>query len=176
MSAMVINARWPIARDDWQDATIEAEFEMAQEVVKNIRDLRQSHGASPGKEVDVEITTNQATRAVLEPLGDLIALMANASSIKFDAEAKPTNAATAVVKGMEIHVLGVVDVEKEIAKLEKQAAKIDGQIKGKRGKLENQGFLDKAPEAVVQKEQQALAQLEGELTSVQNTLSELRDN
>ena len=76
---------------------------------------------------------------------------------------------------MEIHVLGVVDVEKEIAKLQKQAAKIDGQIKGKRGKLENQGFLAKAPEAVVQKEQQALSQLEGELTSVQNTLSELRN-
>ncbi|MEE2887467.1 MAG: valine--tRNA ligase [Planctomycetota bacterium] len=176
MSAMVINARWPIARDDWQDAAVETEFEMAQEVVKNIRDLRQSHGASPGKEVDVEITTNAATRTVLEPLGGLIAGMANASSIKFDAAAKPTNAATAVVKGMEIHVLGVVDVEKEIAKLEKQAAKIDGQIKGKRGKLENQGFLDKAPGAVVQKEQQALAQLEGELTSVQNTLSELRSN
>ena len=73
--------------------------------------LRQSHGASPGKKVEVQISASAATRAMLEPRSDLIELIANASSVSFDAEGKPKGAATAVVRDLEIHVLGVVDVD-----------------------------------------------------------------
>ena len=174
MSSLIVSARWPTVREEWQNEELENNFAAVQEVVKNIRDLRQSHGASPGKEVEVQIKGSAGTQAILKPYSPLISLMANAPSIDFDSKENPKNAATAVIRDMEIHVLGVVDVEKEIAKLEKQAGKIEGQIKGKRGKLGNEGFLAKAPPAVVEKEKQALAQLENELSSVQNTLTELQ--
>ena len=83
-------------------------------------------------------------------------------------------AATAVVGDMEIFVLGVIDVDKEIAKLEKQQGKIEGQIKGKKAKLENPGFLNKAPADVVSAEQESVAQLEAELQSIANSLDDLR--
>ncbi len=174
MSELVVTASWPAARADWQDPDLEQGFAAVQELIKKIRDLRQSHGASPGKKVEVQISANAETRAMLEPRSDLIELMANASSVSFDAQGKPKGAATAVVRDLEIHVLGVVDVDKEIAKLEKQAGKIEGQIKGKLGKLDNQSFLAKAPEAVVAKEKAALAELEHELQNLRSTLEDLR--
>ena len=175
-SELLVHAAWPISHTEWIDAALEQDFTGMQEVVKKIREVRQSYGTAPSQEVEVQIRAADAARATLEPYSTLIGSMANASSVDFDAKDKPNNAATAVVRDIEICVLGVIDVEKEIAKLEKQLGKIEGQTKGKQAKLGNEGFVAKAPPEVVEREKQSLAQLEGKRDSIRQRLQELGDS
>jgi valyl-tRNA synthetase len=77
------------------------------------------------------------------------------------------------VSGAEVYVLGVVDPAEEKRKLGKQRDKLTGQIAGKRKKLENQGFVAKAPAEVVERERRSLAELESQLQSIEATLAAL---
>ncbi|MCB9869931.1 MAG: hypothetical protein H6837_08735 [Planctomycetes bacterium] len=73
----------------------------------------------------------------------------------------------------EIHILDVIDVSKEIAKLQKQRAKLEGQLGALRKKLDNPGFLAKAPADVVERERGTLAQLEIDLSRTDESLQQL---
>lgn len=63
-------------------------------------------------------------------------------------------AATAVRGPVEIRIplLGLIDVAEELARLDKELARVEGDIKYVTGKLGNARFVDNAPEAIVQKE------------------------
>ena len=67
---------------------------------------------------------------------------------------KPDQAASAVTRGIEIFVplRGLIDIEKEVARLNKELRTVEADLQRIHGKLNNQGFLAKAPADVVEKE------------------------
>ena len=69
---------------------------------------------------------------------------------------------------------GFIDVPAEIARNEKQEEKLLGLIKGKEGKLNNAGFVDRAPADVVAKERAGLVEFQEQLAAVRAALVELR--
>jgi valyl-tRNA synthetase len=83
------------------------------------------------------------------------------------------DAATAVVGAVEISIPGVVNVEKERARLTKQREQLSGRIDGSRRKLANENFLRKASPEVVQKERERLAESEAEMDTVEAALASL---
>ncbi len=89
--------------------------------------------------------------------------------------AKPENAMTGVVNGVEIYLplKGLIDVEKETARLSKELEKLEKEIKRLNGKLNNEGFLKKAPEQVVAGEKAKLADYEEKKKSVEGRISDL---
>lgn len=86
--------------------------------------------------------------------------------------AKPENAVASVVTGMEVYMelKGLVDVEKERARVLKAQEALNKDIKRSSGKLNNQGFLAKAPAAVVEKEKAKLAEMEKQMKSLNERL------
>ena len=80
-----------------------------------------------------------------------------------------------VVDGVEIYLplKGLIDVEKETARLQKEMDKLEKEIKRLTGKLSNEGFLKKAPEAVVAKEREKLAGYEEKKTAVAGRIEDL---
>lgn len=90
--------------------------------------------------------------------------------------AKPENALTAVVTGMEVYLelKGLIDTEKEKKRIEKDKASLEKEIARTSGKLNNKGFLAKAPEAVVQKEKEKLAEFEEKMNSLNERLKFLQ--
>ena len=90
---------------------------------------------------------------------------------------KPENALTAVVTGMEVYLelKGLIDTEKEKGRIEKAKAALEKDIARTSGKLNNQGFLAKAPEEVVQKEKEKLAQFEEKMKSFNERLEFLKN-
>jgi valyl-tRNA synthetase len=78
-----------------------------------------------------------------------------------------------VLGAAKAYLLGVVDLAKEQAKLTKEAEKLRSQIGGIEKKLGNDGFVAKAPPAVIEKERQSLASLQAQLTGVEQSLREL---
>ena len=79
--------------------------------------------------------------------------------------------------GAEVYVdlRNFIDVEKETARLTKEADKLEKLIEAKRKKLENQNFVANAPADVVQKERDSLNEWQSQLGSIRTALSELAE-
>jgi len=90
--------------------------------------------------------------------------------------AKPENANAAVVTGLEVYLelKGLIDTAKEKEKILKAKAALEKDIARTSGKLSNQGFLAKAPEAVVAKEKEKLAEFEEKLKALPITNKDAR--
>jgi valyl-tRNA synthetase len=67
-----------------------------------------------------------------------------------------------------------IDVEAELARLDKLMTQITKQIAGKESKLENENFVARAPEDVVQRERQSLEELRGQQQSVSGDIARLK--
>lgn len=90
---------------------------------------------------------------------------------------KPENALAAVVTGMEVYLelKGLIDTAKERERIEKAKAALEKEIARTSGKLNNKGFLAKAPEDVVAKEKEKLAEFEEKMKSFDERLRFLAD-
>jgi valyl-tRNA synthetase len=113
----------------------------------------------------------------LTRLESLIVPLAKLSDVHFvdEGEALPASS-TQLIGKLEVHVpmAGLIDVEAEVARLEKQLKKLDGEIKGLSGKLNNPGFTDKAPAEVVERERGRLQDAQAQFAKITVTISELK--
>ena len=87
----------------------------------------------------------------------------------------PENAMAAVIAGIEVYLplAGLIDVEKETQRLNKELESMDKEIKRVTGKLNNAGFLAKAPADVVEKEKAKAEELSGKMEAVKERLTYL---
>mgnify|MGYP001510349849 CR=1 FL=1 len=78
--------------------------------------------------------------------------------------------------GIEVYLplAGLIDVEKENARLNKELAAIDKELSRVEGKLGNAGFLAKAPEAVIEKEKARAEELNGNKAAINERLEYLK--
>ena len=72
-----------------------------------------------------------------------------------------------------VDLAGLIDVDAEVERLQKQVERLTGTITGKEKKLSNQKFVDRAPADVVQRERDALVQLKEQLETVSAGLAAL---
>jgi valyl-tRNA synthetase len=170
---LLVTAAWPQPRPDWRDPALEADIGLMQGVVAGIRDVRARYTVPPNRKLAVVARANGAAAAVLERCQGLIASIAGAESFRIEAHAKkPVGAATAVVRDVDLHVLGVVDVGKERERFAKQEQQLAARIAGIEKKLGNEGFTSKAPPEVVAREKATLLELTAQLASVRGALRE----
>jgi valyl-tRNA synthetase len=135
---------------------------MMMEVVKAARNLRSQFHIAPGKRANfVLIAADDQTKDLLETCREYIAGLTTADQVVIEAAAgeKPRQAGSAVVRGAEIYMplAGLVDVQAEKARLQKESGKVSAEIRGLEGKLSNEGFRAKAPADVIAKEEEKLA-------------------
>jgi valyl-tRNA synthetase len=150
------------------------QIELFMGVVSGTRNIRTELLIDPARKLDLLIkTVSDEDKAVLEANIKLIQTLARIETVTIgpDVEA-PKASGAAVVQGNELSVPleGVVDFESELARLDKNIGKIEKTMKGVAGKLKNPGFVNNAPEAVVAKEKEKLAEMEED----KNKLSELK--
>jgi valyl-tRNA synthetase len=110
---------------------------------------------SPMLSLDVSIhSPDDATRATIQEYTDMIVNLARLKSISVENTGqRPKSAATSVVEDATIFVSleGIIDFEKEIQRLEKEINKLTLELTKISKKLNNEDFLGKAPEHVVEK-------------------------
>jgi valyl-tRNA synthetase len=89
---------------------------------------------------------------------------------------KPENAMASVNTGIEVYLplKGLIDVAAETARLNKELAALDKDFTRTNGKLNNKGFLAKAPEAVVAKEQEKLTEFTTKMKAIKERLAYLQ--
>jgi valyl-tRNA synthetase len=108
------------------------------------------------------------------PWTDLLVTIAGLGSVAIapDMQRAP-DAATVVVGPVEVSIPGIIDVDKEKARLTKQREQLLSRVEGSRRKLANADFLRKASAEVVQKECDRLAEGEAQIENVEATLAAL---
>jgi valyl-tRNA synthetase len=155
-SDLLMVERWPDADPALRDEAVEAEVARAIEATQALRKWRDGVGAPPGARVPARIEASGYER-----LADHIGRL---SRFEFSQDGDDP-VATVGIPGGNVAVLPSegVDLEAEKRRAGERAEELRKEIKRAQGKLANQGFVAKAPEAVVAAERAKLAQLEKEL-------------
>jgi valyl-tRNA synthetase len=157
-----------------RDEALERDFALVQQCVTKLREVRARYGVPPSARLPVTVRADEAEAEVVTRLKDQLTHMSGAGEVVVDASAeKPKDAALAVVGSVELLVHGVVDVEKEKQKLDKEKGKLAGRITGLENKLGNEGFVAKAPPEVVEKSRAELAELREQMRRIEEALADL---
>lgn len=171
-----IVARWPTSSGE-QDARAAAVFAQMQQIITAIRNLRSRYKVPPQKRVEVSISLpadSQFLRDQIEQNGTYLTRLANLESLVVGIELdKPEHCMSAVVGSTEVHVAGLVDPAEERARLTKEIAQKELFLVRIQRKLQNAKFIERAPAAVVEKEQQKERDTLSELSRLQSNVARL---
>ncbi|HAS3887889.1 TPA: valine--tRNA ligase [Vibrio cholerae] len=137
------------------------DIEWVKAFITSIRNLRAEYDINPGKPLEVMLkAANEQDAARIEANKPVLVSLAKLESIRVlaDGEATPACATAPVGKSeLMIPMAGLIDKDAELDRLAKEIAKTQGEIARIEGKLGNEGFVAKAPEAVITKEREKLA-------------------
>ncbi|GAP15493.1 valyl-tRNA synthetase [Longilinea arvoryzae] len=174
----LIIARWPEAQaaEGWEAAKV-ADFTLIQDTVRAIRNLRAEKKVTPGKRIPATIVCGDRLSIFQSQARTLTALAAldpdNLTLVQSLPE-KPQGQVSLVISGIEIFLplAGLVDVENERARLQKELADTQAQIE-RLETLLSSSFGQRAPAAVVEKERQKLAAFQETAAKLKNQLASL---
>jgi len=178
-SKRIVTAPWPEFDATRQNPRIEARFAKFQAALGALREMRARQNIPPREPIEFSIRCDQETVELLKPMEPYFASMAKATATGWGPEVEPPTTSTHVsLQGMDVFIdLGdFIDEEAERARLEKEQVNLEGMIAGKEKKLANQNFVDRAPEAVVQRERDTLTELTEKLAATKVALAKLVDN
>ena len=171
----IMTAPWPTGEETWLDKENEASMAAIMEVIKAIRNMRAEVNAAPGKKSEAILHFSDAAQQAVFTANDgyLHALAeADPVTILSPTAERPENAMTAAAEGVEIYLplKGLIDMEKETARLSKELDGLTKEIARTEGKLANEKFVTKAPVAVVAKEREKLQDYEEKKRVVEERL------
>lgn len=151
-----------------------AKMEAVTEIIKAVRAIKVQTGASVSKKVDLFIVTEN--KKLIEEVAGYVEKLSGVKEIKFVNAKSEINekVVASIVSGFELYIpLGeLVDVKKEIERLKAELEKTEEEIKRASGKLNNQGFIAKAPKKLVDAEKQKLEKYEELKTKIVTNLKE----
>ncbi len=140
------------------DADAESIMELVTGIITGVRNVRGEMNISPSLELTVTVqTSDDKKRKTIEKHKDLIINLARINSFAVSAPGeRPKTAATTIIDGVSVFVSleGIVDFSNEKTRLEKEIGKLTKELDGISKKLNNEGFLSKAPDHVVKKVQE----------------------
>jgi len=153
---------YPVADGSRRDEAAEADIEWLQGVITGIRNIRGEMGISPAKELKVLFNNgSEADKARLEANSAFLTKLASLESITWlNPGDEVPMASTQLVGEMEVLVpmAGLIDKDAELARLQKEIDKLKKEMGRLSGKLSNEKFVANAPEVVVAKEREKLAE------------------
>ena len=162
----------PMPKAEAFDESVLARFELMQEAVSAIRNIRKQKNLAQKEALEVKVIADENYPAEFEPV---LAKLANASSVEKVAE-KDSTAVGFIVKTTQYFVpMGdKIDVEAEIATLTKDLEYYEGFLASVMKKLSNERFVSSAPEKVVANERAKQADAEAKITAIKEQLAALK--
>jgi len=149
-------AAWPRADARWEAPQQVSEMELLMAMIRSIRNVRAEVNVPMSKKIEMIVKPASAdAQAVLERNRHYLERFCNTSSLEIAADAAaPEKAMSAIVTGAEMFLplAGLIDIDQEIARLEKELKTLNGEVERVEKKLANPGFVAKAPAAVIEEE------------------------
>jgi valyl-tRNA synthetase len=173
----IVIAPWPQLPASWKDPDMEERIARMQELVRFVREVRNRHKLDSKLALDVVVRCNETTASDFRLLTPFIRLLAGIGRFECGPQQqKPPQSASHVEPDFEAYVLlrGIIDVDEEIKRLEKQLAEKKKHLLSVQSKLDNPNFSGKAPAEVVQQQRDLLIDLQNQIKLLDNSLQELR--
>ncbi|MVX64612.1 valine--tRNA ligase [Clostridium chromiireducens] len=149
---------WPVFDEALVNKEAENDMAFVIEAIKGLRNVRAEMNVPPSRKAKVICYIAEDAKKAFNAGSAYIEKLASASEVEFIADKAnvPANAVSLVVKGGELFMplLDLVDKEKELDRLNKELKKLEGEIDRIDKKLGNQGFVAKAPAAVIDAEKE----------------------
>lgn len=177
----IMVSAWPQAEQMPEYPEEAAVLALDMEAVRAIRNIRAEMNVPPGKKIELVFAADEKAAAGLQQGGIYIRALCGADKFSIlpanspELAAVQAQAAVAHVRGIDIYLplKELIDLSKETARLQKEVANMDKEIKRLEGKLNNQGFLSKAPADVVEGERVKLADYSEKKASLLERLAQL---
>lgn len=175
----IMISKWPVADESLVAPEAERGMNAIMDSIKAIRNMRAEVNANPGKKIPAIMLVSEDLREVVAHNDSYIKLLGGIDNLELrplNGE-KPENAMAAVVTGIEVYLplAGLIDVEKETQRLSKELAAMEKDLQRAGSKLNNAGFLAKAPEDVIAKERAKYEELSGKIEAVKKRMAYLAE-
>ena len=172
-------SKWPEYTDEWNFEADEAAVDTIKAAVRAIRNLRTGMNVPPSRKAKVYVVSaKEDVRHIFESSKSFFATLGYASEVHVqeDKTGIDENAVSTLIHDAAVYIPleELVDIDKEIERLEKEAAKLAGEIKRASGMLANPKFVDKAPAAKVEEEKAKLAKYTEMSEQVAERLAQLK--
>jgi valyl-tRNA synthetase len=157
-SALIV-ALWPQVNFAAIDEQAESEFGLLQEVITRIRDARNQMNVEPARRIPVILVAGELV-PMFEAQSPLIEFLARTEKPQLytELEQKPEQAMSLLAGAVEIYLplAGMLDISKEMERLDKEIAQAQQEIARLQGKLSNEAFVTRAKPEVVEREREKL--------------------
>lgn len=154
-----------------------ARMEKMMELVRSIRNFRAEMKVPPAQRIGARLVVDKADAAAFATMTGYLAKLAGVegASVSTETGEVPKSDVHIVCEGVEavIPLSSLIDPEKERARIQKEIERISGDITRAAGKLNNEGFLAKAPQSVVDEEKAKLAAAQEMLSKLKERLETL---
>ena len=174
---LLMSSPWPKVDEDMIDDSSEEKTLVIMDVIRAVRNIRSEKGVDPHRKVeayifaDIPKSVMDNVRPVIETLAriDQLHLVEKAIDIPTD------NVATSVINKAQVALplMGLFDISEERNRLNKQLEEVENLMINSKRKLENTEFCQKAPQSVVQKEEERLSGLQERMKAIEEQLNEL---
>lgn len=152
----LVVASYPVVQESQMDEAAAEKMEFLMDFIRSVRTSRNEMNTPLSKPIAIIAKTSNADiQAILSENESYIARFCNPESFEYGLEVEaPSHAVISVISGAEIYLplAGLINIDDEIARLEKEAAKLQDEVNRVEKKLSNEKFVAKAPEAVVEAE------------------------
>ena len=170
---------WPVYKEEWSFKQDENAVDTIKAAVRAIRNLRTGMNVPPSKKATVYVVSAKSEiRDIFEASKNFFATLGYASEV-FIQDSKngiDENAVSTLIHDAALYIplAELVDIDKEIERLEKESGRLAGEIKRASGMLANPKFVDKAPAAKVEEEKAKLAKYTEMKAQVEERLAQLK--
>ncbi len=170
----IMISEWPVYKDEYNFNVEEQEMDRIMEAVRAIRNRRAEMNVPPSKKAKYYIATSY--KDTFEKAGIFMQRLASCSEAEIGDSFEIDDAVCIVTTDAKIYIpLGeLVDFEKEIARLNKEKEKVLKELEFIDKKLNNENFVAKAPQAVVDGQREAAQKLRDKIAMIDESIEKFR--
>ncbi|WP_080844582.1 valine--tRNA ligase [Cytobacillus gottheilii] len=172
-------ASWPEVVEEYSDEKAAAEMKLLVEIIRSVRNSRAEVNTPMSKKIKMLIKAkDEEIESILESNRAYIERFCNPEELTIGIHVEtPDKAMTAVITGAEIilPLEGLINIDEEIARLQKEWEKLNKEVERVQKKLSNEGFVKKAPEKVIEEERAKELDYTEKRSAVEARMNELKN-
>jgi valyl-tRNA synthetase len=171
-------AAWPEYDPTFEDAEAAAEMSLLMDAIRAVRNIRAEVNVPMSKKIELMLKAgDEQVLQIVNRNEVYVQRFCNTSSFTAGLDlTTPDKAMTAVITGAELYLplAGLIDIDQEIARLEKELQHLNSEVQRVEKKLANEGFVAKAPAKVIEEEKNKMADYSDKRSKVIARIEELR--
>ncbi len=174
----IMLSSWPQVDESLRFPQESQQMQGLMDVIRAVRNLRQEMNVPVGRRAHLKIRPSSGHAGGFEGAAEIMRRLCWAQETEIigeDADLSGTVSCVAASGEVFIPLGDLVDIAKEMQRLGKEAASLEGEITRGEAKLANTGFTSKAPAALVEKEKEKLAVNREKLAALQNRMAQMKD-